>query len=136
MRGASDAALRCAAAGRTVDVPVAVVTWSPRSSVGQIARRRSSSPRRGAEDADDVADPDRCSPRVAATWVAYLVGMWVGVAAVGHRATSSTTTGSASAPIDLIGVPIGVLSQLVAGPARLPAAARAIWPDTFTDDRL
>ena len=38
-------------------------------------------------------------------------------------------------PIDVVGVPIGVLSQLVLVPlVYLPL--RRLWPDTFSEDRL
>ena len=72
---------------------------------------------------------------VAATWIAYLVGMWLASKRGRAPATPSRTTASASAPVDLVGLPIGVLTQLVLVPlVYLPL--RELWPDTFSDDRL
>jgi len=38
-------------------------------------------------------------------------------------------------PLDLVGVPIGVLTQLVLVPA-VYWPLRAVWPDTFSDEKL
>lgn len=71
---------------------------------------------------------------VAATWVAYLAGAW----------WASQRSGSGSfvddyrlrfAPVDLVGIPIGVLTQLVLVPlVYLPLVE--LFPETFSDDRL
>ena len=71
---------------------------------------------------------------VAATWVAFLVGTYV----ASKRAGSGdlrTDLGMRVRPIDVIGLPIGVLAQLVLVPlVYLPL--RGVWPDTFTDSKL
>ena len=87
----------------------------------------------GTENVDDVGIPILFAG-VAAGWVAYLVGMWF----------ASRRSGSGDfvedyhlrfRAIDVVGLPIGVLSQLVLVPLVYFPLAR-IWPDTFADDRL
>jgi membrane protease YdiL (CAAX protease family) len=66
--------------------------------------------------------------------VAYLVGMWAASkrSATGHFVDDYRLR---FAPIDAVGVPIGVLTQLVLIPlVYLPL--QEWWPDTFSDDRL
>lgn len=69
-----------------------------------------------------------------AGWTAMLAGMWV----ASDRAGSGSPVadyGIAFAPIDIIGLGIGVLSQLVlVRVVYLPL--ERLWTDTFTDDRL
>ncbi|MBV1893212.1 MAG: CPBP family intramembrane metalloprotease [Ilumatobacteraceae bacterium] len=69
-----------------------------------------------------------------AGWSAYLAGMWF----ASKRAGSGSPVadyGISIAPIDAVGLGIGVLSQLVlVRVVYLPL--EAMWPDTFTDDRL
>ena len=69
-----------------------------------------------------------------ATWIAYLVGMW----AASQRAGSGDVVEDYAIrvrAVDVLGVPIGVLAQLVLVPlVYLPL--RSIWPETFSDDRL
>ena len=71
---------------------------------------------------------------LAAGWACYLAGMWW----ASDRAGSGRPVddyGIVFAPIDVIGLGIGALSQLVlVRVVYLPL--EAIWPDTFTDDRL
>ena len=71
---------------------------------------------------------------VAATWIAYLAGMWV----ASQRSGSGDFVEDYAIrfrAVDLVGVPIGVLTQLVLVPlVYLPL--RELWPDTFSDDRL
>ena len=119
-------------AGRRVDVPVAVATWVIAFVAGQLVSAviLASS---GVDDADLVPIPTLFAG-VAATWIAYLAGMWF----------ASQRSGSGDfvedyrlhfAPIDLVGVPIGVLSQLVLVPlVYLPLSE--LWPETFSEDRL
>jgi uncharacterized protein len=119
-------------AGRRVDVPIAVATWVIAFVVGQAVSAVILSSA-GVDDADLVPIPTLFAG-VAATWIAYLAGMWV--------ASQRTASGDfvedyrlCFAPIDLAGVPIGVLSQLVLVPlVYLPLSE--LWPDTFSEDRL
>jgi len=69
-----------------------------------------------------------------AAWSAYLGGMWYASQRAG-TGDPVADYGITFAPIDAAGVAIGVLSQLVlVGIVYLPL--EALWPDTFTDDRL
>src|SRR5262245_16730911 len=116
-------------AGRRVDVPVAVATWVAAFIVGQLATVLIV----GSDDPDTIAIPT-LFVAVAATWLAYLGGMW----AASQRAGSGDFVEDYQlrfAPIDLIGVPIGVLCQLVLVPL-LYLPLSELWPDTFSDDRL
>jgi membrane protease YdiL (CAAX protease family) len=71
-----------------------------------------------------------------------LVALWavhVGASIVASRRFGSgdlvTDLGLRAAPVDLVGIPIGVAAQLVLVPlVYLPL--RSLWPDTFSDDRL
>jgi CAAX protease family protein len=119
-------------AGRRVDVPVAVATWVGAFVVGQAASALIIAAS-GADDLDTVPIPTLFAG-VAATWVAYLVGMW----AASQRSASGDFVEDYRvrfATIDLLGVPIGVLTQLVLVPL-LYLPLSELWPDTFSEDRL
>ena len=119
-------------AGRPVDVPVAIVTWFGAFLVGQLVSAVVVAAS-GAEDVDDVAIPTLFAA-VAATWVAYLAGMW----AASRKAGSGDFVQDYAVrcrAVDLVGLPIGVLTQLVLVPlVYLPL--QELWPDTFSEDRL
>ena len=119
-------------AGRTVDVPVAIVTWVAAFLVGQVVSTLILAAS-GAETVDEVPIPTLFAA-VVATWIAYLVGMW----AASQRAGSGDVVEDYAIrvrAVDVLGVPIGVLAQLVLVPlVYLPL--RSIWPETFSDDRL
>jgi hypothetical protein len=118
--------------GRRVDLPIAVVTWVITFVIGQGV----SSIILASSDVDDfdLIPIPTLFAGVAATWVAYLVGMWV----ASQRAASGDFVEDYRlrfAPIDLVGVPIGVLTQLVLVPlVYLPLSE--LWPETFSEDRL
>lgn len=118
--------------GRPVDVPVAVVTWVVAFLAGQLVSTLilASS---GADTTDEIPIPTLFAG-VLATWIAYLTGCW----AASRRAGSGRPIedyGVHARAVDLIGLPIGVLTQLVLVPlVYLPL--RGIWPDTFSEDRL
>jgi hypothetical protein len=113
-------------------VRVAVVTWLAAWFAGQ-ALFLLVLGAAGEDDVDALSIP-MLAVGIAATWTAYLAGMWA----------ASTRSGSGRfvddyhlrfAPVDLVGVPIGILTQLVLVPlVYLPL--RELWPGTFTDDRL
>ena len=119
-------------AGQRVDVRVAVVTWFGAFVVGQLISAVILAAS-GAEQAEDVPIPTLFIA-VAATWTAYLAGMW----AASQRSGSGDVVedyGIRFRAVDLVGLPIGVLTQLVLVPlVYLPL--REAWPDTFSDDRL
>jgi membrane protease YdiL (CAAX protease family) len=119
-------------AGRPIDVPVAVLTWVATFVVGQFASLLILAAS-GEDDIDAVPIPTLFAA-VAATWVAYLVGLWY--------ASRRSGTGDFVEDyrvrfrlVDLVGVPIGVLTQLVVVPlVYLPLSK--IWPSTFSEDEL
>lgn len=119
-------------AGRAIDVPVAVATWGAAFLVGQFISTiiYASS---GAERTEDLAIPT-LFVGVLAAWIAYLAGLYV---ASRKHGTGDPVEDYAirARPIDLLGVPIGVLAQLVLVPVVYLPLSR-IWPDTFTDERL
>lgn len=119
-------------AGRPVDVPVAIVTWIAAFLVGQLLSGAIVATS-GAETSDDVPIATLFAA-VVATWVAYLVGCY----AAAQRSGSGDMVEDYAIrfrTIDLVGVPIGVLTQLVLVPVvYLPL--RGIWPGTFSDDKL
>ncbi len=118
--------------GRPIDLPVAVVTWVAAFMVGQLASVVILG-LSGVEDVDDVAVPT-LFVALAATWTAYLAGLW--------WASRRAGTGDPVAdyrvrfhPIDVVGAPIGVLTQLVVVPLVYLPLSR-IWPATFSQDEL
>ncbi len=118
--------------GRRIDVPVAVATWVAAFVIGQLASSVIVGAS-GADDFDSIPIPTLFAG-VAATWVAYLVGMW----AASQRSGSGDFVEDYRvrfATIDLLGLPIGVLTQLVLVPL-LYLPLSELWPDTFSDERL
>jgi CAAX protease family protein len=118
--------------GRRIDVPVAVATWVSAFVIGQLASALIIGAS-GADDLDSVPIPTLFAG-VAATWVAYLVGMW----AASRRSGSGDFIEDYRvrfATVDLLGLPIGVLTQLVLVPL-LYLPLSELWPDTFSEDRL
>ena len=119
-------------AGRPIDVPVAVLTWVAAFVVGQVLSL-SVLAISGEDDIDAVPIPT-LFVAVAATWVAYLVGLWY----ASHRAGTGNVVEDYRLrfrPVDLVGLPIGALTQLVVVPlVYLPLSK--IWPSTFSEDQL
>ncbi|MDQ3468313.1 MAG: CPBP family intramembrane metalloprotease [Actinomycetota bacterium] len=119
-------------AGRAVDVPVAVVTWLAAFFVGQTISALVTSTA-GVDDADLIPIPTLFAA-VVATWVAYIAGAWY----ASMRAGSGDPVEDYRLRFglfDLVGVPVGVLTQLVLVPVVYLPLIR-LWPDVFTDERL
>lgn len=117
---------------RPVDVPVALVAWLVAFFVGQTLSTIVVLAA-GVDDIDTASIPTVFAA-VTATWVAYLTGAW----------WASRTSGTGSMvrdyrivfrPVDLVGVPIGVGTQLVLVPLLYEGLVR-LFPGTFTEDRL
>ena len=69
-----------------------------------------------------------------AGWSVSLVGVWLASQHIGSGDVGNDI-GIRFAPIDVIGIPIGIGAQLLLVPAvYLPL--RAVWPETFSDSRL
>jgi uncharacterized protein len=118
--------------GRPIDVPVAIATWVLAFVFGQLVSAViiASS---GAETADEVPIPTLFAG-VFATWVAYLVGCYV----ASKRSGSGDPVedyGIRFRAVDLVGIPIGVLTQLVLVPL-VYIPLRGLWPGTFSEDKL
>jgi membrane protease YdiL (CAAX protease family) len=116
-----------------IDVPVAVAVWLVSWFAGQLLFQIVALAF-GESPGDAVTSIGALALGISATWSAYMVGLW----------WASTRAGSGN-PIedyavafdsrDLLAVPIGVLAQLVLIPV-VYMPLRALWPDTFTQDRL
>ena len=83
-------------------------------------------------------DDDTSIPMLAASllvgWTVFLTGTWLASRQLGTgdvRADFALT----ARPIDLLGIPIGVATQLLLVPV-LYLPLRAVWPDVFDDDAL
>ncbi len=118
--------------GRPIDVPVAVATWVAAFVAGQVLSLAIVATS-GQTDQDLIPIPTLFAA-VAATWLAFLVGMYVASKRSG-TGDLRADVGMRVRPIDIIGLPIGVLTQLVLVPlVYLPL--RQIWPATFADKKL
>ena len=119
-------------AGRPIDVPIAVLTWVAAFVAGQIVSLAILATS-GEDDLDAVPIPTLFAA-VAATWVAYLVGLWY----ASRRAGTGDFVEDYRVRfklVDLVGVPIGVLTQLVVVPLVYLPLSR-LWPSTFSEDEL
>ncbi len=116
-----------------IDVNTAVITFVIAWVVAQIVSSLVVGAFGGGSSISDTSLGVIAAALIAA-WTAYLAGMWV-ASQRGGSGDPIVDYGIAFAPIDAIGIGIGVLSQLVLIElVYLPL--EAIWPDTFTDDRL
>ena len=111
---------RCVQAGRPIDVPVAVVTWVVAFVFGQFVSLAIVATS-GAETDRRRADPDAVRRRRRD------VGGVPGRCYVASKRSGSgdpcAGLGMRLRPIDVVGLPIGVLTQLVLVPARVHPAA-------------
>lgn len=69
-----------------------------------------------------------------AQWLPYLVALWILASRVGVG-NPSADYGLSFRPIDLIGIPIGVATQLLLVPL-LYLPLESIWPDAFGSDDI
>jgi membrane protease YdiL (CAAX protease family) len=126
-------AIRPSATPVPIEPRVAVVVFAASWMVAQLLSSVVLAVFGGAQSVSDTPIGVLAISLVAA-WSAYLGGMWY----ASQRAGSGDPVadyGITFAPVDAAGVAIGVLSQLVlVGVVYLPL--EALWPDTFTDDRL
>jgi uncharacterized protein len=117
----------------SIDVPVAMLTWVAAWLAGQLLFQLVVVASGDDGDVDLLPIPT-LGLAVVATWVAYLVGLWW--ASTRHGTGDPRADYAVTADVsDLVGVPIGVLAQLVLVPlVYLPL--RAVWPDTFSESAL
>lgn len=116
-----------------IDLPVAVVVWFVAWFAGQLAFLFVAQVT-GQAGPDGVTSIPVLALAITATWAAYAAGLWW----ASQRAGSGNPVADyavAFRPADAVAVPVGILAQLVVVPVvYLPL--RAVWPSTFTDDRL
>jgi membrane protease YdiL (CAAX protease family) len=123
-----------ARAGRgRIDVGTAATVWATMWIAGLLLFQLVAST--SSDTSDDAVLPiSTLAVAVVATWCAHLAGLWWASERLGSQNFVSDY-GFRFELIDLVGIPIGVLSQLVLVPL-VYVPLRAGWPDTFTDDRL
>jgi membrane protease YdiL (CAAX protease family) len=119
-------------AGRRIDVPVAFLTWLAAWLLGQVVALIVYSAG-GYEDIDEVP-----------IWVLFISQVLVWSIFLTAMALASRREGSGrfvadyqvrARSVDIIGVPIGVLTQLVLVPLVYLPLER-LWEDVFTEERL
>jgi uncharacterized protein len=121
------------AASGTIDVTTALVAFIGSWVVAQLVAAVTLAALAGGDDLATVAI-GVLGASLAAAWVCYLVGMWI-ASEQGGTGNFADDYGVSFRPVDLAGIGIGVLSQLVVvNLIYLPL--KALWPDVFTDDRL
>ena len=119
-------------AGRRIDVPVAFLTWLAAWLLGQVVALIVYSAG-GYNDVDEVPIWVLFLSR-RLVWAAFLAGMALVSRRDGHRRLRRRLP-PAVPPVDLLGVPIGVFTQLVLVPlVYLPL--EAIWDGRFNEDEL
>lgn len=118
--------------GRRIDPRVAVVVWLVTWVAGQALFQLVLV--LAGQDLDSTTPIPTLAVGIVSTWCAYLAGLWWASANAGSGDPRRDYALEFD-PIDLVAIPVGVLSQLVLVPV-VYVPLRAAWPDTFTDDRL
>jgi len=118
--------------GRRIDVPVAALAWVGAFIVGQLASVVVIGAS-GADTVDEIPIPTLFLA-LSMSWAAYVAALW--------WASQRSGTGDfvddyrvRFRPLDLVGAPIGVLTQLVVVPLVYLPLSR-LWPSTFSEDEL
>ena len=122
-----------AAAAPPIDLRIALITFVVSWAVAQVVSSIVLTALGGGSDVADVS-MGVLGASLAAAWVCYLVGMWIASDQVG-TGRFADDYGLEFRPIDLVGVGIGVLAQLVVVNL-IYLLLQWLWPHTFTDDRL
>ena len=118
--------------GRRIDVPLALLTWLAAWLLGQVVALVVYSAG-GYEDVDDVP--------ISVLFVSQLLvwGIFIGAMVLASRRGGTGRFRDDyqfdARGVDLLGVPIGVLSQLVLVPLVYLPLER-LWEDVFTEERL
>jgi membrane protease YdiL (CAAX protease family) len=87
----------------------------------------------GADLGDELSIPELAAAAVA-TWTVFVAALWFASRRFGHGDPIADYSIRFRA-IDLVGVPIGVVAQLVLVPL-LYVPLQRWWPDTFSDQQL
>jgi membrane protease YdiL (CAAX protease family) len=118
--------------GRRIDVPVAFLTWLSAWLLGQVVALIVYSAG-GYEDVDEVPIWLLFVTQLL-VWSIFIAAMVVASRREGSGRFQADYQASARA-VDLVGVPIGVLTQLVLVPLVYLPLER-LWEDVFTEERL
>ncbi len=124
---------RPAADATPITIAQAMGTWSAAWIVGTLVAAPAMIALLGASLGDDLTIP-QLSAASAATWAVMIAAL---VVASRRFGTGDPVADYAATfrPIDLVGIPLGVATQLAFVPV-LYLPLRAWWPDTFSDERI
>lgn len=119
--------------GATIRVGPASAAWAIGWVLGTVAIAPIVASALGASLGDDLTIP-QLTAVIAGGWLIFLLALTV----VSRRAGTGSPVDDFAIllhPADLVGVPLGVLTQLVAVPL-LYVPLRWVWPETFTTDEI
>ena len=137
MSAASDAPGDARADPRVTPAPIpfgaAFATWAVAWFVGPVVLATVVVVATGADLADPLSIP-RLAGAAAVGWVAFLAALVVASRRFG-TGDPFADLGLRFRPIDLVGIPIGVLTQLALVPL-VYVPLRGAWPGTFSSDRI
>lgn len=124
---------RSAAGDTPIGIAQAMGTWSVAWVGGTVIAAPAMIALLGAELGDDLTIPELAAAS-AATWMIMILAL---VVASRRFGTGEPVADYAATfrPGDLVGVPLGVATQLVFVPL-LYVPLRAWWPDTFSDEQI
>lgn len=117
----------------TIGVGPALGTWAIAWTIGGLVVTPLLILAAGAAVGDDLTIP-QLSLATAGAWVVFLVAVAFASRRFGTGDVGADL-GLGFRPIDLLGIPVGVATQLLAIPA-LYWPLRDLWPDTFSTARL
>lgn len=111
----------------------AMATWAIAWVIGSVVLAPIVIVATGAELEDDLTIP-RLAAVAAVGWTTFLVALAIVSTRFGTR-NPLADLAVRFRPIDLVGIPIGIATQFVLMPL-LYTPLRAIWPDTFSSERV
>lgn len=124
---------RLAAAETPIAVGPAFGTWSAAWIGGTLLAAPAMIALLGASLGDDLTIP-QLSAASAATWVVMIAALIIASRRFG-TGRPLADFGATFRPIDLVGIPLGVVTQVALVPW-LYMPLRAVWPDTFSSERI
>lgn len=127
------APFRTAAADSPIGVGQALGTWSAAWIGGTLLAAPAMIALLGASLGDDLTIPQLAAAS-AATWAVMIVALVVASRRFGTGDVLADY-GATFRPIDLVGVPLGIATQMAFVPA-LYVPLRGLWSDTFSDEQI
>lgn len=127
------APFRTSAADSPIGVGQALGTWSVAWIGGTLLAAPAMIALLGASLGDDLTIPELTAAS-AATWAVMIVALVVASRRFGTGDVLADY-GASFRPMDLIGIPLGIATQLAFVPA-LYVPLRGLWPDTFSDEQI